>query len=123
MSRDYTELEVWIEGRKLVNLTYILTTNFPKEELFALTSQIRRVAISIPSNIAEGCGRRTSKDTLHFLHIARGSLYELETQFYLALDQVYISKDDFEIVNRKILLCKKLISGFINYYKKIENEK
>ncbi|MCQ9640484.1 four helix bundle protein [Chryseobacterium sp. WG14] len=123
MSRDYTELEVWIEGRKLVNLTYILTTNFPKEELFALTSQIRRAAISIPSNIAEGCGRRTSKDTLHFLHIARGSLYELETQFYLALDQVYISKDDFEIVNRKILLCKKLISGFINYYKKIENEK
>lgn len=123
MSRDYTELEVWIEGRKLVNLTYILTTNFPKEEIFALTSQIRRAAISIRSNIAEGCGRRTSKDTLHFLHIARGSLYELETQFYLALDQVYISKDDFEIVNRKILLCKKLISGFINYYKKIENEK
>ncbi|MDR6527152.1 MULTISPECIES: four helix bundle protein [Chryseobacterium] len=123
MSRDYTELEVWIEGRKLVNLTYILTTNFPKEEVFALTSQIRRAAISIRSNIAEGCGRRTSKDTLHFLHIARGSLYELETQFYLALDQVYISKDDFEIVNRKILLCKKLISGFINYYKKIENEK
>ncbi|MBL3547055.1 four helix bundle protein [Chryseobacterium sp. KMC2] len=123
MSRDYTELEVWIEGRKLVNLTYILTTNFPKEEVSALTSQIRRAAISIRSNIAEGCGRRTSKDTLHFLHIARGSLYELETQFYLALDQVYISKDDFEIVNRKILLCKKLISGFINYYKKIENEK
>ncbi|MDR6548259.1 four helix bundle protein [Chryseobacterium rhizosphaerae] len=123
MSKDYTELEVWIEGRKLVNLTYILTTNFPKEEVSALTSQIRRAAISVRSNIAEGCGRRTSKDTLHFLHIARGSLYELETQFYLALDQVYISKDDFEIVNRKILLCKKLISGFINYYKKIENEK
>ncbi|GEN69415.1 MULTISPECIES: four helix bundle protein [Chryseobacterium] len=123
MSKDYTELEVWIEGRKLVNLTYILTTNFPKEEVSALTSQIRRAAISVRSNIAEGCGRRISKDTLHFLHIARGSLYELETQFYLALDQVYISKDDFEIVNRKILLCKKLISGFINYYKKIENEK
>ncbi|MDC8101915.1 four helix bundle protein [Chryseobacterium rhizosphaerae] len=123
MSKDYTELEVWIEGRKLVNLTYILTTNFPKEEVSALTSQIRRAAISVRSNIAEGCGRRISKDTLHFLLIARGSLYELETQFYLALDQVYISKDDFEIVNRKILLCKKLISGFINYYKKIENEK
>ncbi|MBB4806450.1 four helix bundle protein [Chryseobacterium defluvii] len=81
MSRDYTELEVWIEGRKLVDVIYTLTTSFPKEELFALTSQIRRAAISIPSNIAEGCGRRTSKDTLQFLRIARGSFYELETQF------------------------------------------
>lgn len=123
MNRDYTELEVWIEGRKLVDLVYTLTRKFPKEELFALTSQIRRAAISIPSNIAEGCGRRTSKDTLQFLHIARGSLYELETQFYLALDQQYITKKDFEKINSKILLCKKLISGFINYYKRIENEK
>lgn len=123
MNKDYTELEVWMEGRKLVDLVYNLTKMFPKEELFALTSQIRRAAISIPSNIAEGCGRRTSKDTLQFLHIARGSLYELETQFYLAFDQKYISKDDFEIIDVKILLCKKLISGFINYYKKIENEK
>lgn len=123
MGRDYTELEVWIEGKKLVHLTYTLTSNFPKEELFALTSQIRKAAVSIPSNIAQGCGRRTAKDTSPFLHIARGSLYELETQVYLALDQAYISKEDFEIINKKILLCKKLISGFINYYKKIENGK
>lgn len=83
---DYTELEVWIESRKLANLAYESTRNFPKEELFALANQIRRCAVSIPSYIAEGCGRRTSKDTLQFLHIARGSLYQLETQFYIALD-------------------------------------
>lgn len=120
---DYTDLEVWIESRKLANLAYESTRNFPKEELFALANQIRRCAVSIPSNIAEGCGRRTSKDTLQFLHIARGSLYELETQFYIALDQKYITDDDFIIAQTKIILCKKLISGFITYFKKLENEK
>ncbi|WP_172284409.1 four helix bundle protein [Chryseobacterium sp. LAM-KRS1] len=123
MNKDYTELEVWIEGRQLVDLVYTLTKKFPKEELFGLTNQIRRAAISIPSNIAEGCGRRTSRDTLQFLHVARGSLYELETQFYLAFDQEYVTKEDFDVISTRILLCKKLISGFINYYKKIENGK
>lgn len=95
MNKDYTELEVWIEGRRLVDLVYTLTKKFPKEELFGLTNQIRRAAISIPSNIAKGCGRRTSRDTLQFLHVARGSLYELETQFYLAFDQEYVYKRRF----------------------------
>jgi len=74
---EYTKLEIWVESRKLSNLVYEFTKDFPKEELYALTNQIRRCAISIPSNIAEGCGRQTSKDTTHFLHISRGSLYEL----------------------------------------------
>jgi len=114
---EYSKLEVWVEARKLVNLLYDSTKLFPKEELFGLTNQMRRSAVSIPSNIAEGCGRQTSKDTLHFLHIARGSLYELETQYYLALDQKYITENDFNIAFEQIQICKKLLNGFINYYK------
>jgi len=118
---EYTELEVWIEARKLTNLVYNGTKNFPKEELFGLTNQIRRSAVSIPSNIAEGCGRRTSNDTLQFLHISRGSLFELETQIFLALDQKYISENIFQEISNQILTCKKLINGFINYYKNLNN--
>ena len=109
---NYTKLEVWIETRKLTNLVYDISKEFPKEELYSLTNQIRRCAISIPSNIAEGCGRQTSKDTIHFLHISRGSLYELETQFYLALDQKYVSEDDFNKIITQTETCKKLLNGF-----------
>ena len=116
---EYTKLEVWIETRKLANLVYNAIKVFPKEEMFALTNQIRRYAISIPSNVAEGCGRQTSKDTIHFLHISRGSLYELETQFYLALDQKYVTEESFELVSKQIQTSKRLINGFINYYKKL----
>jgi four helix bundle protein len=114
---EYNKLEVWIETRKLVNLLYDSSKLFPKEELFGMTNQMRRAAVSIPSNIAEGCGRQTSKDTLHFLHISRGSLYELETQYYLALDQKYISENDFNSAVEQIQVCKKLLNGFINYFK------
>ncbi|WP_333694729.1 four helix bundle protein [Flavobacterium sp.] len=116
---EYTKLEVWIVSRKLANLVYTVTKNFPKEELFSLINQIRRCAVSVPSNIAEGCGRQTSKETIHFLHISRGSLYELETQIYLSLDQNYLSTNDFEDVLQQIQICKRLINGFINYYKKL----
>lgn len=116
---EYSKLEVWMEARKLVNLLYDFSKLFPKEELFGLTNQMRRAAISIPSNIAEGCGRQTSKETIHFLHISRGSLYELETQFYLALDQKYIEENSFKVALEQIQTCKKLLNGFINYYKKL----
>ena len=115
---EYTKLEVWIESRKLANLIYDVSKQFPKEELFALTNQLRRSAISVPSNIAEGIGRQTTKDTINFLHISRGSLYELETQFYIAIDQKYIDENNFEEVFNQIQTCKKLLNGFINYYKK-----
>ncbi|AOC94239.1 hypothetical protein BB050_01104 [Flavobacterium anhuiense] len=116
---EYSKLEVWMEARKLVNLLYDFSKLFPKEELFGLTNQMKRAAISIPSNIAEGCGRQTSKETIHFLHISRGSLYELETQFYIALDQKYIEENNFNIALSQIQICKKLLNGFINYYKKL----
>ena len=116
---EYNKLDVWLEARKLVNLLYDSSKLFPKEELFGLTNQMRRAAISIPSNIAEGCGRQTSKDTIHFLHISRGSLYELETQYYLAFDQKYIDENNFNTALEQIQTCKKLLNGFINYYKKL----
>ena len=84
-----------------------------------MTNQLRRCAVSVPSNIADGCGRQTAKDTIHFLHVSRGSLYELETQCYLALDQKYLNEIDFDKVIQQVQICKKLINGFINYYKKL----
>jgi four helix bundle protein len=113
----YTELEVWKEARVLVNEVYIISKEFPKEEIYGLTNQMRRCAISIPSNIAEGCGRQHYKDSLRFFFIARGSLYELETQIYLATDQTYINKEISMKLMVQIEKCRKLISGFINYYK------
>ncbi|MGE6395975.1 MULTISPECIES: four helix bundle protein [Chryseobacterium] len=114
---EYKDLEVWIEARKLTKLVYDSTKSYPKEEIFGLTNQMRRCAVSVPSNIAEGCGRNTAKETIHFLFIARGSLFELETQFYLSLDLTYINNEDFKIISNQIILCKKLINGFINYYR------
>ena len=116
---DYTKLDVWLEARKLANIVYIISKQFPKEEIYGLTSQMRRCAVSIPSNIAEGCGRQTSKDTIHFLHVSRGSLYELETQCFIALDQKYLNDSQFDEIFELIQLCKRLQNGFINYYKKL----
>ena len=92
----YTDLDVWKYARILVREVYTSSKRFPKDEVFGLTSQLRRAAISIPSNIAEGCGRSTDKDSTHFFFIARGSLYVLETQLYLALDMGYLSEGDFQ---------------------------
>lgn len=115
---EYTELEVWKEARVLVNSIYQISKVFPKEEVYGLTSQIGRCAVTVPSNIAEGCGRRTSADTIQFLHISRGSLYELETPSFIALDQGYLNKKYFDKLFKQILKCKKPISGFIKYYEK-----
>ena len=119
MNKDYTDLEVWQECRKLTNLIYRITKLFPKEEQFGLTNQIRRAVVSVCSNIAEGCGRQTAKDTINFLHISRGSLYEVETQCFVAWDQDYITKEQFDDIFKTIQVCKRLLNGFINYYKKL----
>jgi len=117
--KSYIELDVWKEARKLVSEIYNVTKDFPNEELYGIVSQMRRSAVSVPSNIAEGCGRRTATDTVRFLFIARGSLFELETQLYLSLDQNYIINKELEALLVQIDICKKLLSGFINYFKKL----
>lgn len=103
---EYTDLDVWKESRKLVKMVYDVTKAFPKEEIYGLTNQLRRSSCSIPSNIAEGCGRRTPNDTMRFLHIARGSLYELETQLYLSLDQEYLTEKELDPIREHLILCK-----------------
>ncbi|WP_298556036.1 four helix bundle protein [uncultured Algibacter sp.] len=117
--KSYIELDVWIEARKLVSQVYVITNDFPKEEVYGITNQIRRCSVSVPSNIAEGCGRQTPKDIIRFLYISRGSLYELETQLYLSNDLEFISEENLNNILSQIETCKKLLNGFINYYKKL----
>lgn len=114
---DYKELDIWVQARMLVKTVYVLTRSFPRDEQFSLTSQVRRCVISVPSNIAEGCGRQSNKETIHFLHISRGSLFELETQLILAGDLNYIS--DIDNVLKEIERVKKLLNGFIKYHKQL----
>ncbi len=118
--KSYTELDVWVEARKLVSSVYIHSAPFPKEEVFGLKSQIRRAAISVPSNIAEGCGRNHPKDTIQFLHIARGSLYELEAHCYLSFDLGYFTTQILDNLLKEIEITRKLLSGFIRYYETLK---
>jgi four helix bundle protein len=115
----YTELDVWKEARILVKMMYTHFSKFPKDEIFGLQSQMKRAAVSIPSNIAEGCGRNHRKDSLQFFFIARGSAYELETQLYLALDLSFIDQDVFEEILLQIEKIRKLLNGFIKYFETI----
>jgi four helix bundle protein len=92
MQRKHKELRAWQASMRLVQEVYALTTSFPKEELFGLTSQMRRAAVSVPSNIAEGSARNGTKELIHFLSIATGSLAELDTQLELTKMLEY-SKD------------------------------
>lgn len=92
----YKDLIVWQKAMDLVCLIYEITKAFPKEELYGLTSQIRRAAVSVPSNIAEGQGRKSTAEFRHFLSIARGSLAEVETQLIIAVRLNYLGKSQFQ---------------------------
>lgn len=113
---NYKGLLVWQKSMLLVKEAYVLVKLFPKEELFSVTSQIKRAVISVPANIAEGCGRKTKKDSLQFFHISRGSLYELETHFCIAEMVSYLSQKDFERISVLINECLKILNGLINKY-------
>jgi four helix bundle protein len=115
---SYRDLDVWKQSRLLVRSVYQLSKTFPKDEQFGLTNQLRRAAISVPSNIAEGSGRNHSKDSIQFFFIARGSLYEIETQLIISFDLEYISDTQLQEVLVQVTRCKKLINGFINYFQK-----
>lgn len=118
--KSYKDLDVWKESRKMVKTIYLLSQNFPKEETYGLTQQIRRSAVSVPSNIAEGHGRNTAKDSIQFFHISRGSLYELETQTYLALDLNYITEQQSTQTIEQISSIGKMLNGLINYFEKLK---
>lgn len=118
---SYKDLDVWKNNRLLVKSVYQLSKLFPKDEQYGLTNQIRRAAVSVPSNIAEGCGRNHFKNSIQFFFIARASLYELETQLIVANDLEYISELQLTTILEQVTRCKKLINGFINYYQKQTN--
>ena len=88
----FKELKVWQKAIELVKNTYLKSQNFPKEEIYGLTSQLRRCAVSIPSNIAEGCGRNTDKDFNNFLWISLGSAFEFETQLIICKNLSFINQ-------------------------------
>ncbi len=103
--KSFRDLLVWQKSMNLVTDIYQLTRNFPQAEMFGLTSQVRRASISIPSNIAEGYGRNTSKDYLRYLQIALGSLYEIQTQLEIASNLHFLEIFDF---NKMISLCLEI---------------
>ena len=92
---DVEKLQVWQSAMNLAAKVYEITDKFPKHEIYSLADQMRRAAVSIPSNIAEGKGRRTTKDFIHFLYVARGSLNELATQIKLAKRIRYLTPEDY----------------------------
>lgn len=115
---NYKNLEAWKKSMELVREVYLLTKAYPKEELYALTSQTKRAAVSVPANIAEGSGRNYKKDTIQFLHIARGSLYELETLLNIAVMIEIISEEQFEPFVSRLDDCLKILNGLITYYER-----
>lgn len=113
---DYKKLEVWKQSMILVESVYGLTKKYPIDERYGLTSQTRRAVVSIPSNIAEGVGRNHRRDTIQFLHIARGSMYELETLMDIATMIKIADGREVDSLKTKLTDCIKLINGLINYF-------
>jgi four helix bundle protein len=113
MSGSYRDIKVWQRAIELVVDIYSCTRGFPKEEMYGLVSQLRRAAVSIPSNIAEGKGRRTDKEFLQFLHHARGSVFEVETQLAIAALLGYIQETEARHLGNSAGEIARMLSGLI----------
>ena len=109
--QDFKQLEVWHKAYQLALSIYETTRVFPKEEIFGLTGQMRRVAISIPANIAKGCGRGSNAELVRFLHIAMGSESELECQLMLSRDLELIENGVYERINHNLVEVKRMLTG------------
>jgi len=109
---DYRKLEIWNRSMDLVIDIYKSASNFPIDERFGIISQIKRSAVSIPSNIAEGCGRGTDKQLMHFLDIAIGSAFELETQIEISQRLEFIGNEKASSIRNRIQEISKMINGF-----------
>lgn len=112
--KSYRDLDVWKKSVLLVTAVYRTTANFPKEEVYGLTSQIKRSAVSVPSNIAEGRGKRSTRDFIRFLNIAYGSLCELETQLIIANNLTLLKTMDLEILLEASSEIARMLNGLIN---------
>lgn len=114
---NHKDLDVWKEGIGLVTDIYKLTSLLPDSEKFGMASQMRRAAISIPSNIAEGAGRNSDKELIQFLYISLGSLEELETQMIIGSNLYYFKANDLDPLYLEIIHLRKLLIGLIKYLK------
>ena len=120
MMGPHKNLQVWQNSMEVVSLVYKKTRNFPRYEVFGLSSQMQRAAVSIPSNIAEGYGRDSNPDLIHFLHIALGSSNELDTQILIARNEEYITEEEFhqlEDLNDNVM---RKLQSLINTHRKYE---
>ena len=115
--KDFRNLKVWELSHKVALEIYSLTTAFPKEEMYGLTSQIRRASASIPTNISEGCGRDSDADFRRFIQIAFGSACEVEYLLILANELKILSIKDYDQLNPKVIEIKKMLSGLIKKLK------
>lgn len=113
----FRDLLIWQKAMQLVTNSYTITSSFPKDELFCLTSQLRRCSISIPSNISEGFGRGTNKDYHRFLTISLSSLFEFQTQIEIAFNLKYISDLDFNKIYEDSRELERMMSAFIKKVK------
>ena len=118
MISDYKQLNVWVKAIDLVTHVYALTKQMPKEELYSLADQIKRSAVSIPSNIAEGSGRNTTKEYIQFVYIALGSASELETQLIIGQNLGFFP--NIEDHMKEITDIRRMLNGLINSLKKKE---
>jgi four helix bundle protein len=109
---NFKELKIWQMSREFVSDIYKVTRQLPPEEMFVLVSQMRRAAISIPSNISEGAGRMSDKDFMRFIDISSGSAFEVETQLYLCFDQNYLRGTELENYLDKVRKIQKMLCKF-----------
>ena len=121
-SSKYKELKVWEKSMDLISDVYTLVKSLPKEEMYGLSDQMRRAAVSIPSNIAEGHGRHTDKEFIKFLSISRGSLFELETQLEICRRLNYMDMVCLTPVMNKITEISKMLNSLISYRKNNEEK-
>ena len=116
LTYSFEKLNVWQEAKKLVVDVYHLLDEFPKFEKYALCDQIRRAVVSVPSNIAEGSGRKSLKEQIRFLEISYGSLMETFNQLLIAIDLTYITEESVEAIKPRIDAVAKMINGLSNAY-------
>ncbi len=114
----HKDLRVWQQSMELVTYIYTMTKTFPKDEVFGLVSQMRRAAVSVPSNIAEGYARGTDREKLHFLRISSGSMSEIETQLMLSLNLGFISQEQHIELSEEITAVWKQLNALISSIKK-----
>ncbi|MHC5098035.1 MAG: four helix bundle protein [Planctomycetota bacterium] len=111
--KDFRELQVWHKAHKLALEVYKVSAAFPKEEIYSLTNQVRRAAVSIVTNIAEGCGRGSKKKLKQFLQISTGSASEVEYQILLSHELGYMDSKAYESINSGVQEVKKMLSSYI----------